>query len=120
MADTLDEHDGDSLDEHDIGVRTKVSSPRWSTSSRAPPSSSRLAADLELALDDHDRTVAATAALTEDAALDQRTAQFAADSFRRRMPASAALRTAAAALKERYLALADLAAALATEPSPSG
>jgi len=80
----------------------------------------RLAPDLDLDPDDPGRIVAAIAALTEDAALDLRTAQFAADSFRRRMPASAALRTAAAALKERYLALADLAAALATEPSPSG
>ena len=50
--------------------------------------------------------------LTEDAALDQRRAQDAADAFCKRMPAAAALRAAGAALDERYVALADLSAAL--------
>jgi hypothetical protein len=72
----------------------------------------RLAADLELDPDDPGRVVAATAALTEDAALDQRRAQAARDAFRRRMPAVAALQAAGSALDERYLALADLSAAL--------
>lgn len=72
----------------------------------------KLAVDLGVAPDVPDDIVAAAATLTEDAALDRRTAQDAADSFRRRMPAIAALRAAGTALDERYLALADLSAAL--------
>lgn len=72
----------------------------------------RLAADLELDSGDPAPIVAATAALTEDAALDQRRAREDADAFCKRMPAAAALRAAGAALDERYLALADLSAAL--------
>lgn len=72
----------------------------------------RLAADLDLDPNDPDRIVAVTAALTEDAALDQRNARSQAEAFRRRMPAIATLRAAGAALDERYLALSDLSAAL--------
>ncbi len=78
----------------------------------------RLAVDLELASDDPDHIVAATGALTEDAALDRRTAHVAADSFRRRMAAIVALRMAATALEEKNLALADLSAALSDGAFP--
>lgn len=73
---------------------------------------SRLAVDLQLDPDDLRHIVAATAALAEDVALDQRTARADAEAFHRRMPAIAMLRAAGEALHERYLALSDLSAAL--------
>jgi exonuclease SbcC len=72
----------------------------------------QLAADFELASDDSEHIVETAAARAEDAALDHRKALTDRDQFRQLAPAIAALRTARAALEERYLALADLSSAL--------
>jgi exonuclease SbcC len=59
-----------------------------------------------------DSTLDAASKLLENAAFEHREAAAGATAFRERMPAAAELRAAASELEDRYLALADLAAAL--------